>query len=275
MPGAEGDGSCTAGEPGQRRSPQPGGALNLPGPAGGRGDRLVRPVPGQDGVTAGHLSPGSAAARAVGEGPWGAPGGEGLPRGPGNPGGDRPRPRAPGVLAEVVVSLQPAPPRRDSAGPVGWRPVRKGGASAGSRWPPGRSWRPPRGWAGSRGARWSLPRSARVARTGGPWAWRRPAPPSCSAGNSRPPPCSFAQALPGGVEPGPECQLGTRDITSTREVAAGRCCQGRRSNDGQTIITVIIVASDHDSDLRFWVRSSRLALSCGIHELLIAGPPTG
>ena len=47
--------------------------------------------------------------------------------------------------------------------------------------------RAPRGWAGRRDARWNSPRSAPVARTGGPWASRRPAPPVCSAANSRPP----------------------------------------------------------------------------------------
>jgi hypothetical protein len=35
------------GEPGDRWSPQPGGALDLPGPAGGRGGRMVRAVPGR------------------------------------------------------------------------------------------------------------------------------------------------------------------------------------------------------------------------------------
>src|SRR5690348_1536731 len=78
---------------------------------------MVRAVPGSDGVTRGHLSPGSAVARAVGEGPWGpGTGGEGLPREPGNPGGGGPCPRAPGVLAEVVLSLQPAQPRQQRPG---------------------------------------------------------------------------------------------------------------------------------------------------------------
>ena len=121
--GACDDGGRAAGEPGHRSSPQPRGALDLPGPAGGRGGGMVRPVPGPDGGTRGHLSAGSAAARAVGEGPRGpGAGGEGLPREPGNPaGGPRPRPHA--VLAEVVLSLHPPGP--GSAGPPGWRPVRK------------------------------------------------------------------------------------------------------------------------------------------------------
>jgi hypothetical protein len=50
-------------------------------------------------------------------------GGKGLPREPGDPGGGGPRPRAPGVLAEVVLSLQPLSP--GSGGPPGWRPVTK------------------------------------------------------------------------------------------------------------------------------------------------------
>ena len=37
----------TGSEPGHRRSPQPGGALDLPGPAGDRGGRVVRAVPGR------------------------------------------------------------------------------------------------------------------------------------------------------------------------------------------------------------------------------------
>jgi len=37
--------------PGHRRSPQPGGALDLPRPDGQCGSRMVRAVPGQDGIT--------------------------------------------------------------------------------------------------------------------------------------------------------------------------------------------------------------------------------
>ena len=115
--GAEGNDGCPACEPGHRRSPQPGGAVDLPRPAGGRGGRMVRAVPGPDGVPRGHLPAGSAVARAVGEGPRGrGTGGEGIPRQPGNPEGAGPGPRPPGVLAEVVLSLQPAPPRQRRPG---------------------------------------------------------------------------------------------------------------------------------------------------------------
>ena len=114
------------------------------------------------------------------------------------------RPRAPGVLAEVVLSLQPAPPGRRAARPAGRRSAR-GGASAGSHWPAGRSWRAPQGRAASRGARWNSPRSAPVARTGGPWASRRPAPPDLlRSALEATAALVFAQALPGGVEPGPD-----------------------------------------------------------------------
>ena len=67
---------------------------------------------------------GSAVAGAVGKGPRGrGPGGEGVPRQPGNPrgGGTRPRPHA--GLAEVDLSLSPLGQDRDD--PSGWRPVRK------------------------------------------------------------------------------------------------------------------------------------------------------
>ena len=72
--------------------------------------------------------------------------------------------------------------------PAGRRYARDG-ASADSHRPAGRSWRIPRGRA-SRGVRWNSPRSTRTARTGGPWASRRPAPPICSAAHPRPPPRS-------------------------------------------------------------------------------------
>ena len=80
-----------------------------------------------------------------------------------------------------------SPLRQDSGDPAGGGRSARGGASAGSQGPAGRSWHPPRGWAASRGARWNSPRSAPVARTGGPWASRQPAPPICSAAHSRPP----------------------------------------------------------------------------------------
>ena len=102
-----------------------------------------------------------------------------------------------------------SPLPQDSGDPAGWRPVRKGGASAGSQGPAGRSWHPRRGRAASRGARWNSPRSTRAARTGGPWASRPPAPLICSAANSRPPrrscsprPCPVA-GNPARMNPGP------------------------------------------------------------------------
>src|SRR5580704_14157400 len=78
---------------------------------------MVRAVPSTSGGTRGHLPPRSAVARAVGEGPRGrSTGGEGLPRKPGTPRGGGSRPRTPGVLAEVVLSLQHAPPGQPGAG---------------------------------------------------------------------------------------------------------------------------------------------------------------
>lgn len=86
-------------------------------PAGDRGDPMVQPIPGNDRVTPGHVPAGSVAARAVGEGPRGrGTGGEGLPRQPGDPPGARPRSRTPESLAEVVLSLQPAPPGQRRSG---------------------------------------------------------------------------------------------------------------------------------------------------------------
>ena len=85
-------------------------------------------------------------------------------------------------------SFPPGPFSPGSGDPAGWRPVRKRRRI--SRFPlaSGQIVARPRGRARSRGARWNSPRSARVARTGGPWASRRPAPPICSGANSRPPP---------------------------------------------------------------------------------------
>ena len=92
--------------------------------------------------------------------------------------------------------------------PAGDRYARRGG-SAGSHRPAGRSRPKPRDWARSRGARWNSPRSVRLARTGGPWDWRRPAPTICSAANCRPPPRSCsprpcpAAWNPARMNPGP------------------------------------------------------------------------
>ena len=47
-----------------------------------------------------------------------------------------------------------------------------------------------RGWGRGRGVRWSLPMSTRLARPGGPWGSRQPAPTVCCAANSMLPPCS-------------------------------------------------------------------------------------
>ncbi len=59
-----------------------------------------------------------------GEGPRGrGTGGEGIPREPGDPGGAGPGPRAHGVLAKWSFPSSPLP--SDSADPAGWRPVRK------------------------------------------------------------------------------------------------------------------------------------------------------
>ncbi len=122
--GACDDDGRTVLEPGQRSSPQPGGALDLPGPAGDRGGQMVRPVPGNDRITRGHLPAGSAPARAVGQGPRGrGPGGEGLPRQPGNPPGAGPRPRPPAGWHKW--SFPSSPPRPGSGDPPGWQPVRK------------------------------------------------------------------------------------------------------------------------------------------------------
>ncbi len=55
--------------------------------------------------------------RAVGKGPRGRDaGGEDAPREPGNPGGGGTRPGTHGVLAEVVLSFQPAPPGQRCGG---------------------------------------------------------------------------------------------------------------------------------------------------------------
>ena len=92
--------------------------------------------------------------------------------------------------------------------PAGSRSARRG-VSAGSRCPAGRPRQAARGRASSRGAKWNSPRSAPAARTGGPWASRRPAPPNCSAANSRPPPRSCsptpcpAACNPDRTNPGP------------------------------------------------------------------------
>ena len=106
---------------------------------------------------------------------------------------------------------------QDSADLAGWQPAARGGGSAGSHGSAGRPRRVPRCRAASRGARWNSPRSAPAARTGGPWASRRPAPPTCSTVNCRLPPRSCSPSpcpqawSPARITPGP-----------TRSGSAGR-----------------------------------------------------
>ena len=102
-----------------------------------------------------------------------------------------------------------SPPSQDSAGPPAGGRYARGGGSAGSHGPAGRSRPALWGGASTRGARWNSPRSARLVRTGGPWASRRPAPPICSAANLRPPlrscsprPCRVGWS-PARMTPGP------------------------------------------------------------------------
>jgi hypothetical protein len=86
----------------------------------------------------------------------------------------------------------------------------KGDASAGSHSPADRSWRAARGWTRSRGATWNSPRSAPVAKPGGPWGSRRVDLPICSAAHSRAPPGSCSPTPcpvrnPASMNPGPTC----------------------------------------------------------------------
>ena len=170
---------------------------------------MVRAVPGHEAVTPGQLPAGSAVARAVGEGPRGpGTGREGIPREPGNPGGAGPGPRPHGVLAEVVLSLQPARPgqRRPGRLEAGTQDAAHQPVLTGQRADRGAR---ARGGPSSRGARWNSPRSAPAASTGGPWASRRPAPPACCAAHSRPPPRSCSPTPcpeawnPARMNPGP------------------------------------------------------------------------
>src|SRR5450755_1494238 len=163
---------------------------------------MVRTLPGRDGVARGHLSPGSAVARAVGEDPRepGA-GGQGVPRQPGNPRGARPCPRTHGVLAEMVLSLQPAQPEprrpgrlEDSAQEAAHQPVLAGKRAAPGARPEARpaagvqrgTHRGPREWPGL-----VVPR---LRATGAPDLLRSELQATAAV--------VFAQALPGGVQPG-------------------------------------------------------------------------
>ena len=94
------------------------------------------------------------------------------------------RARGPGGMAEVVLPHQPAPPGQRH--PAGWRPVGKRRRISRFMQPGGQIVTPATGLGHEPGARWNSPRSTWVARTGGRWASKRPAPPNCSAANSRP-----------------------------------------------------------------------------------------
>ena len=94
-----------------------------------------------------------------------------------------------------------------SGDPPGWRPVAKRRRISRFSRPADRSRPAARGWASSRSARWNSPRSTPVASTGGRWGSRRPAPPICSAANSRPPPrscsprpCPVVRTRPGRIQ---------------------------------------------------------------------------
>jgi hypothetical protein len=147
---------------------------------------VVRAVAGRDRVTRGHLPAGSAVARAVGEGPRGrGAGGEGVLREPGDAGGGGPRRGQ--VESWQKWSFPFRPHSQHSAGPADWRPVRERRRISRFSSAGGPMVALAGGWAMSRGAGWSSPRSAPAAGTGGRWGSRRPAPPICSAANSRPP----------------------------------------------------------------------------------------
>src|SRR5271165_2265195 len=165
---------------------------------------MVQPVPGNDRVTRGHLPAGSAAARVVGEGPRGpGTGGEGLPRQPGDPPGAGTRPRTPGSLAEVVLSLQPAPPGQRRSGRLAAGPQEAANQPVLTGQRPGRGRRPRAGRrAAVRGGthRGPHPRSGLVdpgLGGDGPADLLRSELQATAA-------LVFAQPLPAGVEPGPD-----------------------------------------------------------------------
>jgi hypothetical protein len=98
--------------------------VDLPRPPAGRGGRMVRAVPGRDGVTPRHLPDAPDIARTLGEGPRrrGA-GGEGLLRQPRDPGGTGP---ARGRMESWQKWSFPCSPlSQDSTDPPGWRLVCK------------------------------------------------------------------------------------------------------------------------------------------------------
>ena len=98
-----------------------------------------------------------------------------------------------------------SPPRQDSGDPAGWRTVRKRRRISRFSGPAGRSWHPPRGWAGSRGARWNSPRSARRGQDWWTLGFEATGPADLLRSELQATAALvFAQALPGGVEPGPD-----------------------------------------------------------------------
>ena len=83
-----------------------------------------------------------------------------------------------------------SPLRLESSDPAGWRPVRKRRRISRFSLASGPVVAGVPALGGEPGCAVELAEVARAARTGGPWDSRRPAPPICSAANSRPPPRS-------------------------------------------------------------------------------------
>ena len=131
-------------------------------------------------------------------------GGEGVPRQPGDPGGGGPRPRTHAVLAEVVLSLHPARPGTAPARPAGGRYAR-GGASPGSRCPADSVRHAPRSLARQPRCEVEL---TEVRSSGQDWwtlGFEATGPAGLLRGELQATVALvFAQALPGGVEPGPD-----------------------------------------------------------------------
>ena len=103
----------------------------------------------------------------------------------------------------MVLSLRPL--RQDSGDPAGWRPVRKRRRI--SRFPSagGRIVALARGWARSRGARWNSPRSARSGQDWWTLGFEATGPDDLLRSELQATAALvFAQALPGGAQPGPD-----------------------------------------------------------------------
>ena len=98
-----------------------------------------------------------------------------------------------------------SPLSQDSADPAGWRPVRKRRRiSRFSRASGPVATRASGAGPGARGATWNSPRSAPLARIGGPWASRRPARPMLLPGALEATAALvFAQAMPGSARTRP------------------------------------------------------------------------